>query len=188
MLALACTRRLPDARWIAADMRAAVVDTQATLATAYFDTLNYLLSAADLTAAWRTIAAALAPGGYVVADVNTPYEYAVAWNGRYTITADTNDVLVVNRLRYNAAHGIARGNITWFARDERGSWRRGTETHLQRAHTDGEIVTAIEQAGLALEGRYTPHGAPPGPTSTRVIYVARKRVVEDGAEHDQVTG
>lgn len=174
MLELARARGLPGARWLEADLRDAVVDTRATLATAFFDTLNYVLSAADLAAAWLTIAASLLPGGYVIADLNTPYEYAVSWNGRFTITADTDDVLVVNRLRYNATRGIARGAITWFARDERGSWRRGSETHLQRAHTDAEIAEAIRQAGLRLEERHTPQGAPPGPTSTRIIYVARK--------------
>jgi len=175
MLALARERRLPGARWLEADIRDADVDLGATLATAFFDTLNYVLSVEDLAAAWRTIAASLAPGGYAVADLNTPYEYAVAWNGRYTVTADTEDVLVVNRLRYNATQGIARGRIIWFARDERrNSWQRGSETHLQRAHTDAELAAAIEGAGLELVGRHTPAGGAPGPASPRIIYVARK--------------
>lgn len=175
MLALARERELPGVRWLQADLRDAATGVGASLATAFYDTLNYLLSVADLQAAWRSIAASLAPGGYAVADVNTPYEYAVTWNGRHTVTADTDDVLVVNRLRYNARQGIARGKITWFAHDERcNGWRRGSETHLQRAHSDDELAAAIQAAGLRLVERRTPHGAAPGPTATRVIYVASK--------------
>ena len=53
-------------------------------------------------------------------------------------------------------------------------WRRGAETHLQRAHTDEELAAAIAGAGLRLVERHTPHGAAPGPTSTRLIYIAQK--------------
>jgi hypothetical protein len=134
-----------------------------------------MVSLDDLRLAWATIARALAPGGYAVADVNTPYEYASAWTGQHTITADSDEVFVVNRLRYNARTGLARGRIVWFARvagtDE---WQRGAETHLQRAHTDAELAEAIADAGLRLLERHTPHGAAPGATSTRLIYIAQK--------------
>ncbi len=157
------------------DLRQTQVAQPALLATAFYDTLNYLTSADDLAAGWRMIAHSLEPGGYAIADVNTPYEYASAWTGQHTITADSDDVFVMNRLRYNGRSGIARGRVVWFAR-EAGSdeWLRGAETHVQRAHTDLELVTAIEQAGLSLLERHTPSGFEPSATATRLIYIAKK--------------
>lgn len=163
------------ARWQQGDLRRTEIAEPAQLATAFYDTLNYLASLDDLRAGWRMIALSLAPGGYAVADVNTPYEYASAWTGQHTITADSEDAFVVNRLRYNARTGLARGRIVWFARvDGADEWRRGAETHLQRAHTDAEIADAIAAAGLRLLERHTPHGATPSATSTRLIYIAQK--------------
>lgn len=175
---LAQARAVPFAapvQWIEGDMRAAHFVQKARLATAFYDTLNYLISDDDLRAAWRAIALNLALGGYAIVDVNTPYEYAIAWNGQWAVRADTADTLVINQLRYNARSGTARGRIIWFMREEGGEhWRRGSETHLQRAHTDMEMATAIEAAGMAVVERCTPQGSAPSATSTRIIYVARK--------------
>ncbi len=160
------------------DLRVTEVDQPALLATAFYDTLNYLTTADDLAAGWRMIARSIKPGGYAVVDVNTAYEYASAWTGQYAVTADSDDVLVVNRLRYNARSGIARGRVIWFARKaDSDQWVRGAETHVQRAHTDVEMVSAIEQAGLSLLERHTPDGSEPSATATRLIYVAYKAPV-----------
>jgi hypothetical protein len=114
-------------------------------------------------------------GGYVVADVNTPYEYESGWNDRHAITADTDDALVINRLRYDSQTRLGQGRIVWFARESGvDEWRRGEETHTQRAHTDEEIVGAIAAAGLRLVARLTPEGEPPTLTATRLLYIARK--------------
>lgn len=160
--------------WRKGDLRDTRLDQTGTLATAFYDTLNYLTTLVDLQAAWRTLADSIRSEGHVIADVNTPYEYASAWDGRYTITADREDVLVLNRLRYNPDTGIATGRIIWFATSDGETWQRGSEMHLQRAHTDGEMCQAIDQAGLTLIDRTTPQGDPPSATSTRVIYIARK--------------
>ena len=179
MVALA-EQRTTDPRnpvsWQLGDLRRTRVAEQGILATAFYDTLNYLTSLDDLQAAWHTLAHSIQTGGYVIVDVNTPYEYATAWTGQHAITADTDDVLVVNQLRYNARTGLARGRVVWFAREGNSQeWRRGAETHIQRAHTDVEMIAAIEQAGLILLERHTPHGVPPSATSTRLIYIAHKR-------------
>jgi SAM-dependent methyltransferase len=162
-------------RYQQGDLRETVVTPQAMVATAYYDTLNYLASSDDLHAGWQTMAASVMPGGFIIADINTPYEYATTWRGQYVITTDTDDALVLNQLRYNARSGLARGRIMWFAREVgKDIWRRGSEMHLQRAHTDDEMIAAIEQAGLRLFERHTPQGIEPSATSTRLIYVAHK--------------
>lgn len=159
--------------WRSGDLRDELELEPGMLATALYDTLNYLTSRADLQAGWRSLARSVIPGGYVVADVNTRHEYATAWNGRHTVTADSDDLLVTNSLRYNQRTRIAHGRILWFAREPHGErWRRGVETHRQRAHDDAELRAAIEQAGLRLVERCTPQGEPATPDATRLIYIA----------------
>ncbi len=169
--------RARDSRidWRGGDLTQGADVAPGTLATAFYDTLNYLPSIVALRAGWRTLAASVTHGGYIVADVNTPYEYASGWNDRYVITADTDDALVLNRLRYDPAPQLAQGRIIWFAREGHSDvWQRGEETHTQRAHTDEEMVAAIAAAGLRLIARLTPQGKPPTLTATRLIYIARK--------------
>ncbi|HEX6289967.1 MAG TPA: class I SAM-dependent methyltransferase [Herpetosiphonaceae bacterium] len=177
MLALARRRPQPAGRiaWHEADLCSAPVEQPGELATAFYDTLNYLTSIADLGTAWRTLARSIVRGGYVIADVNTPYEYTTAWTGQYVITADRDDLLVLNRLRYAADTRLATGRIIWFAREAASDiWQRGSETHRQRAHSDDEMLAAIEQAGLKLVERRTPQDEPPHPAATRLIYIAQK--------------
>lgn len=173
MLALARER---DSRidWRGGDLTQGADVAPGTLATAFYDTLNYLASPVALRAGWRTMGESVTHGGYIVADVNTPYEYESGWNDRDVITADTDDALVLNRLRYDSTTRLAQGRIIWFARESRDEWRRGEETHTQRAHTDEEMVAAIAAAGLRLIARLTPAGEAPTLTATRLIYIARK--------------
>lgn len=179
MLVLARGRRQPPGIvWREGDLcreSAPPIDPPGDVATAFYDTLNYLTSVEDLQVGWQTLARSIRPGGVVIADLNTPYEYETAWRGQYAITADTEDVLVSNHLRYAADVRIATGRITWFVRDvDSDLWQQGAETHRQRAHSDDEIVAALEGAGLELVGRYTPQNLPPHPAATRLIYVARR--------------
>lgn len=161
--------------WRDGDLREKLEMQPGMLATALYDTLNYLTSRVDLLAGWRSLADSISSGGYVVADVNTPHEYETAWNGRHTVTADSDDMLVTNWLRYNQRTRLAHGRILWFAREPQGErWQRGVETHRQRAHNDAEMRAAITQAGLHLVELSTPQGTPATTDATRLIYIARK--------------
>jgi SAM-dependent methyltransferase len=180
MLALAQERTPPDGAqidWRSGDLCASPELEPGALATALYDTLNYLTSRDELEAGWRSLARSIRPGGYAVADVNTPHEYATTWTGRHVITADSDDILVTNWLRYNQRTRLARGRILWFAREGRSErWRRGVETHRQSAHTDEEMIAAIQKAGLQLIERCTPQGRPDAPDATRLIYIARNAI------------
>ncbi len=159
--------------WLEADIRTVRLAEPVNLVVAFYDTLNYLLTVADLQAAWRAIGAALTPGGLAVVDVNLPAVYSAEWSDRDTITADTADLFVLNRLSYQALTQIGTGRILWFERDG-AEWRKQEETHRQRAHTPDELMQAIRAAGLEVVAHTTPSGAPPDATTPRSIFVARK--------------
>lgn len=171
------------ATFIQADIRrlsfAAADDAQTTLSlppTAFdlaiclFDSLNCLLGDDDLEQVCAGAAQLLRPGGCFVFDMNTEAEFA-AWDERDQVVYDGRDYLVYNRLSYDPARRLATGRIGWFTR-EIDRWRRGEETHVERAWSAAEVVAALQQHGLVLLDRRTPQGAPADATARRVVYYA----------------
>lgn len=157
------------------DLRCGLAVESGLLAIALGDTLNCLVTFDELKIGWQTLAHSITAGGYVVADVSTPYAYASVWDGRHIITADREDLLVVNRLRYSSTTRIARERVLWFARvNESEEWQRGSETRQQRAHSDAEMIAALESSGLVLVEHFTLHDELPRDAATRIIYIARK--------------
>jgi hypothetical protein len=147
------------------------------LVTCFYDSLNYLTENGDLQQVFRGVSAALAPNSYLVFDLNTAAEYAT-WDERDTMTCDSEDCLVYNRLSYEPSAHLATGRIVWFVR-EIDRWWRGEETHTERAWSDAEVCAALAGAGLALVGRWDVEGleVTEGVEGVgRVVYVARKEI------------
>ena len=159
--------------WIEHDLTTWNAPQSADLILSLYDTLNYIVEPAALQRTFHTIAQTLRPNGIVVFDLNTPLEYAT-WIERSTVTADHDDLFIYNVLDYNEETQIATGRIVWFERMASG-WRRGEETHQQRAHSDADITQWLNDAGLAVIARLTIDGAPADlATATRVVYVGMK--------------
>ncbi len=174
MLALAQTAGA-DTRitWQLADLADWHSEQPLDLVVSFYDTLNYLTELTSLTSLIGRVGATLQPGGIFAFDVNTPNEY-LTWDERSTVTADNDALFVYNVLHFTPESQLAEGRIVWFERAESG-WRRGEETHIQRAHTDEEIVSALQAAGLSVQARLDLQGAPANPASaTRMVYIAQR--------------
>ena len=152
-----------------ADWHSAPLD----LVVSFYDTLNYLTELDTLTSLIAQVGAALRPGGIFAFDLTTPSEY-ITWDERSTVTADNDDLFVYNVLHFTPESQLAEGRIVWFERAE-GGWHRGEETHLQRAHSDAEVVGALHAAGLSVQARLDLLGAPADlATATRIVYLAQR--------------
>ncbi len=159
--------------WRHADLLAWTSETTFDLVVSFYDTLNYLTADGALTDLIGRVGAALRVGGMLAFDLNTPTEYAT-WDERATVTADNQAYFVYNVLHFNPETRLAEGRIVWFERVDTG-WRRGEETHLQRAWSDAEIVAALRTAGLTLQARLTLTGAAADPVAaTRILYIAQR--------------
>jgi SAM-dependent methyltransferase len=166
-------------RWVAADIRRlgqapaardALRPASFDLITCLYDSLNYLTGPDDLAAACAGVARLLRPGGRFVFDLNTAHEFA-SWDDTDQVVFDTPDLLVYNRLSYDAERRIARGRIVWFVREiER--WWRDEETHAERAWGDDEVVAALGAAGLRVTARRTPTWEDAPADARRVVYEA----------------
>ncbi|MBX0330364.1 class I SAM-dependent methyltransferase [Oscillochloris sp. ZM17-4] len=169
-------RSLP-VRWVAADIRrlgsspaarGSLRPASFDLITCLYDSLNYLGAHEDLAAVCAGAARLLRPGGRLVFDLNTTYEFD-SWDDTDQVVFDSPDLLVYNRLSYDADQRMARGRIVWFVR-EIDRWWRGEELHEERTWDDGEVLAALDAAGLALAARRTPRWEPAPAEATRVVY------------------
>jgi len=116
-----------------------------------FDSLNHLLSVEDLHAAFRSVLRCLRPGGWFVFDVNTAYGYALHWNGCDEMTADDHVVRTWSGYDEGRRLGVFRATIK---RHGEMGWTEDEVTLWQRCHGDGEIRTALTDAGFSAVETY----------------------------------
>jgi SAM-dependent methyltransferase len=166
-------------RWTVADIRRlgmrpatrdALRPASFDLITCLYDSLNYLTGPDDLAAVCASVARLLRPGGRFVFDLNTAHEFAT-WDDTDQVVFDSPDLLVYNRLSYDAERRIARGRIVWFVR-EIDRWWRDEETHEERAWGDDEVASALGAVGLRVAARRTPAWDPAPADAPRVVYEA----------------
>jgi len=144
------------------------------LVTCFGDSINYLTDDRDLRQVFGGIRRVLSPGGYAVFDVNTEAAFA-RWDESDLVIFESDDCLVYNRLGYNPATRLGIGRIVWFVRGNKTLWRRGEETHVERAWSDAEIRQALADAGLEFVARLDVTGRilADNDLPERVIMVAR---------------
>jgi ubiquinone/menaquinone biosynthesis C-methylase UbiE len=122
------------------------------LVTCYFDSLNYLLTMADLAACFRAVHRVLSPDGYFIFDVNTPEAMKVLWDAN--VYADkTPDVAWIwknchfpkaKQAELKAAFFVRKGNV----------WERFDEVHAERGYTPAEMRTVLKQTGFKVVSIY----------------------------------
>ncbi|HVX65750.1 MAG TPA: class I SAM-dependent methyltransferase [Bryobacteraceae bacterium] len=131
--------RLDDARDFASEP---VFD--AVLST--FDSLNHILTLAELQRAFESVARALVPGGTFIFDLNMEEAFATLWRGSFS-TVEEAGVGITNG-SYDAERGIGRAEVTLFRPEADGRWRRSDVTVLEKCYTSQEVAGALERAGF----------------------------------------
>jgi hypothetical protein len=143
-------------------------------AVSTFDSLNHILDAARLTAAFRNTAEALRPGAPFVFDVLFEEAYQTKWGENFALVRDDH-VLVITGSGYDRAERLAQCTLTMF-RQVAGEWRRADATVRERCYTAAEIDTALSDAGfgeiLCYDARDLGMGGQLG--EGRTFYVATK--------------
>ncbi len=180
MLALARERvasagAAPDFRQ--ADMRQPFGLDGFDLATCWYDSLNYLLTQADLRAAFANVRAALKPGGWFVFDMNTIYGLTAVWGQHPCLVQQDNlSVFELHRTIYNHEEQTASVHITAFVPTSENTWERIDEIHRERGYPLKQIEALVRDAGLEVVevlGSLRDF-SPPKPNSQRVWFVTKK--------------
>jgi len=123
------------------------IPTRVDLVTCYFDSLNYLLTLADLTACFRSVRRALDDDGYFIFDVNTPEAMKAIW-GAEVYADETDDVAWIWKNCYFPKIRRAEVKATFFVRREDNTWERFEEIHAERGYSAANIKKTLKNAGL----------------------------------------
>jgi len=163
----------PDPRvcWLRQDLRCLRLPCPVDLATANFDTVNHLLTAPSLRAAFRRVYANLRPGGWFVFDFVTPRlprDGLRAYFRRFRSLG----LHLLRRIRWDPRTRVLSSLIV---RRAPASCVPEMEVHRERAYTPRQVVRCLRAAGFLVRGLHdawtlrSPQRCP-----ERIIAVAQK--------------
>lgn len=160
------------------DMRQFVLPRPVALVTCLYDSLNYMLTLADLQQVFRQVSAALMPGGLFLGDMNTQITLEEVW-GNNTFFVENQEMAVILRSHYEPQTRFSTVDIVGFVREENGLYRRFDEHHTEIAHENRKVHDAVTKAGLEVEALYKCFLFDPVDQETRrIMWVARKPEAE----------
>lgn len=138
------------------------------------DSVNYILEEDELRDVFSLVNNYLYPGGIFIFDFNTDYKYREVI-GDTTIAENREDCSFIWENYYDEQSGLNEYDVTIFVREEEDTFRRFTETHVQRGYTVEQIYTLVEQAGMEIvEVLDADTRMPVTEASERVYIVARE--------------
>lgn len=167
-------KELPNVRFERGDLRVPYFGSGFDLVTCCYDTLNYLLEAAELAAAFAGVYHALAPGGLFCFDLATDTFLRGYWQ-RVELEEHTGYAQVMQSC-YDQASGRSTLVLTGFIAEGRGCFRRFREVHVARAYPVATVQELLIQAGFVVEGVFDCFTLlPTHEASLREMFVARKQ-------------
>lgn len=156
------------------DMRHFVLPRPVALVTCLYDSLNYMLTLADLQKVFRQVSVALMPGGLFLGDMNTQVTLEEVW-GSNTFFVENPGMAVILRSHYEPQTRFSTVDIVGFVRQEDDLYRRFDEHHTEVAYENREVRDALTAAGLDVEAAYKCFLFDPVDLATRrIMWVARK--------------
>jgi SAM-dependent methyltransferase len=182
MVELARAKATATARIEVADMRALPNFGSFDLVCCLDDAINYLLDAAELEQALRSMATNLAPEGLLIFDSNTMETYRSFFGEHVEVEANGRRLIWDGKTDGNVEPGqISEASFQVKPLVPGTGPSIPPELHRQRHHPEGEVRAAIAAAGLELADLWGHHhdGIPHKPVSeerhTKAIYIARHR-------------
>lgn len=164
-----------EVTWSQQDMRTFSVAEPADLVTCLYDSMNYMLSDADLLAVMRSVRNALASGGLFLFDMNTAWALNTFWDGQ-TYFSDDGQLAVVMESNYDELRQRTTVQVTCFERlESQDLYRRIVERHTEQAYPMEQVATLLTDVGLRVEASYSCFSfRAPTATTARIMWVARK--------------
>ncbi len=137
-------KQAPNGEFIVADARQFCVARIFEAALCTFDSVSYLLSAADLLRVFSNVHAALIPDGRFVFDLSLEDAYKREWDRSCTMIDDDEASFI--RGSYDEADRLGRTFITRFHRN--GTWQRTDVAFVTRSYELREISEVLKRAGF----------------------------------------
>ncbi|MEL7610244.1 MAG: methyltransferase domain-containing protein [Bacillota bacterium] len=155
------------------DMRSFEVHRPVDAVISACDGVNYLTSLADASRFFDCAYRALKPAGKLLFDISSRRKLETVV-GNSTFGEDDGEHAYLWRNAYDEKTKLIRMDLTFFERQGE-LYRRFTETHLQRAHSERELMPRLEKAGFIDIRAYAAfETAPPSPDEERIQFIAQK--------------
>lgn len=136
-----------DIRFVCQDMRKLCVHKPVDAIVCVCDGVNYLTSAKDVRSFFIRAHESLKPGGLLLFDVSSAYKFRHIL-GTNVFTEETDAYAYIWKNNYDPKTKLCEMSLTGFVKSGE-QYDRFTETHLQRAHSEGDLVRALSQAGFS---------------------------------------
>lgn len=157
------------------DMREFTAPRPVAVITCLYDSLNYMLSLADLRRTFQRVAANLVPGGLFCGDLNTRRALEETW-GNKTFYIEEPNMDVILRSSFEPRTQLAGVRVVAFVREDDGRYVRIDEQHTQIAHEPEDVRLALTSSGLDVLAAYDCFTFdPPAAETERIMWVARKK-------------
>jgi len=111
------------------------------------DGANYLTGDEDLSLFAQRAFASLRSGGVLAFDVSSREKLRAM--GGQTYCDERDDIAAIWKNSYDGETNCLTMEVSLYAQEENGLYRRYEETHVQRGRTEEEIRAILEQAGFA---------------------------------------
>jgi SAM-dependent methyltransferase len=135
----------PRAQFLVADARSFTVHEQVDAVVSTFDSLNHLMTVADLGRVFHRVHASLKPAGVFVFDLNMEEGFRNRWRGSFGIATD--DEVVVARSRFDPDAQLGQMDFTVMTPDG-DRWRRTDLSLAERCYSESDVRSALEAAGF----------------------------------------
>lgn len=135
----------PRSRFVLADARDFNLPESFDAALSTFDSLNHLMTLAELEAAVTNVHRALRPAGLFLFDMNLESGFLNHWADYFSIVE--RDEVCVLRGRYDREQKTGRYDITMFRREGE-AWQRSDAVITERCYSMKEISGALRRAGF----------------------------------------
>ena len=111
------------------------------------DGVNYLLSDDQVRAFFTRARESLRPGGVLACDISSPYKLRHTLGNNF-FGEDRGDIAYLWDNRWDEASRTVAMDLTFFAREPDGRYRRFDEQHTQRAHAPERLAELLAECGF----------------------------------------
>lgn len=140
--------RARSRRVIAGDLRALPLRGRFARITCLYDSLNHLLERNELVAAFQAMRVLMDDDSLLLFDMNHADIYPIVWGTADPFISAGADYRLEMHTTYHALERMGRATCTGWA-SIGGERVKIRELHRQRAYTEREIITSLEEAQLA---------------------------------------
>ena len=162
-----------EALFAVQDMRCFALPRRCDAVVCACDGVNYLTSLKDVERCFARVFASLKSGGRFAFDISSQWKLRAMAGQMYG--EDREDLTYLWMNEWQEERRCLRMSLCFFLREADGRYRRFDEEHVQRAHSEQELLSALQGAGFArarVYSGFTAKEARPG--DERLVFCAEK--------------